>query len=603
MPDNPVLNSVPTLNSSSPSTPTTVSSTTIASDDLFETLASYSGFELIQSQTFNDGMRRKISCFFIDKATMKKEDIFHCRYGKEVKSLIIDQKVTKFGIDASVEIEDISGSLTSVLNGQSNFYFVVTIFELLGEDDGSNNPDSKPKEINCKQEEGLVYQPYVFEIESMEPISPDGNPITIYRIQLLDIVSATLKKVSYGNLLLRHPEFPNSSNFVELLQTLLDFAGEIINFNHNKSFSINTQITLVDDVADSINDIIKGIVLYEIPIVTTCYDLLNHIHKYTAREVQPPSNFKGDIPGNVLLPIILQDEFPDLSAHYKQYFNRQENNSSLKTLAFTSSILNVTSKLIKREFTAKCILMPFEMAFTNKIEKCLIYENINPLQDAKGKLQQIEEYFTPSNGLVISPISENIDIMPPNSLIGFGWKNLSLLSETPSGGANLLVYFNWIYEFYKAAFLNEGQSYIGSKLGKQIQPSIDPHFHKMETANLTGGDGETFAKINSNTIMLKTSDTTKEALFYVGRTLKSFIFLNAMFSFKINGASLRHPGEIIKITTELSDKDNESSTGGIGNVEALKNNFVLAYTTAITHIFNNNSYSNMIHANKICSIS
>ena len=597
-----IANAVPaTATSATLSEPSSASSGASSSgmqegDNLYEVLAANSGMEYVETTTFADGMKRKISCFFVDKSTMSKSETFYLVYGREVKNLSFEQNLATYGITGSVDITDITGSITSIVNGQSNFYFVICIMEITKEKENMDNGTIS------KHEEGYMTQPYVFEIEDVEIISPDGALSKMYRLKLIDIISANLKKVSYGNLLLEYPSFINANNFVELYQTVLDYASTIICLNHNKKYHIDTEILFVDDVTDSINDLLKAVFLTGIPISITCYDLLNKIHKAAAREIQPPSNFKGEVPGNVLLPIYLQDELPDVGSFYKSYFNRDNKKSVLIDLNFSGGGNSISAKMIKREMTAKCILMPFEMAFTNRAEKSLIYENINPRRLENGELDSSENHFLASNGVVVSPISDNIDLEAPNSVTGLLWKNLALLSDTPSGTTNMLVYFNWIYEFYKAAFLNEGQSYISNALGKLIKPATDPQFHRAEVANLTGGDKEKFAKINANTIVLKSTDTIKEALYHVGRVLKSFIYLNSLYGFKITGNILRHPGEIIKINSTAKDKESDSSTGVIGGVESHKNNFVLAYTTSISHIFKDNQYDNVIYANKICTI-
>jgi hypothetical protein len=222
--------------------------------------------------------------------------------------------------------------------------------------------------------------------------------------------------------------------------------------------------------------------------------------------------------------------------------------------------------------------------------------------DESGVLAKHEQGFKTMNGLVVSPIADSVDIPPANYLVGFGWKNLSLICDTPAGSNNMLVYFNWIYEFYKAAFLNDKASAIKRAVGKELMPAVDPHFHKMEANNLIDGDKEVFAKINSNTIVLKSTDTVKEALYHVGRTLKSYIFMNSLFGFKIKGSVLRHPGEIIKITSAVRDADSDGSTAAVGGIEGSLAGFTMAYITNVSHIFNGNKFQDLIYASRICSI-
>lgn len=593
-------NSVPSATTQTSSTSTSGSDNSTSSihegEDLFEYVASLSQLDLLETIAFNDGMRRKISCFFIDKGTMSPSSCFHYIYGKEVNALGISQSVTKFGLTGTVEIEDVFGSLTSVVEGQSNFYFVVSIFEITKEFDELKDGKS------IKNQKGYMLQPFIFEIDEVDIISPDGAPSKVYRLTLSDVLSSTLKKVSYGNLLLQYPSFINSTNFVELYKTLLEYGATIINLNHNKKYKIDYTIEYVDDVTDSINELLKAVILKDLPISMTCYDLLNHIYNHAAREIEPPSNFSGEKVGNILLPLLVQDEFPEVSGAYPKLFNRKISKELLKDLSFSGENNTTSATLIKRIYAGKCILMPFALAFPPSGDTSYIYENINPARDGSGNLQESETIYAPMNGVVISNISENADVVSPNKVTGRIWKNLALISDTPGGAANLLVYFNWIYEYYKAAFLNNCDTIISRKAGKKMTPATDPHFHRMEVANLTGGDKETFAKINANTIVLKSTDTIKEALYYVGRAIKSYIFMNSVFGFKINGSALRHPGEIIKINSSAYEKDDNTSTGTVGGIEGNMTGFVMAYTTGVNHIFRGGTYENLIFASKVCNI-
>lgn len=388
-----------------------------------------------------------------------------------------------------------------------------------------------------------------------------------------------------------------------MIKNIFDYGATIINLNHNKKYKIDTTIEYVDDITDNINPIIKDVVLKDIPITTTCYDLINHVYNHAAREIEPPSDFNGEKVGNVLIPLSIQDEFPEVSGAYSALFNRPLLKSPLLTeLNFSSSNNNTNATLIKRIYSGRCIMMPFALAFNPALNKSFIYENINPERDEDGNLTSREEIYNPMNGIVISNINENVDLPLQNGITSLSWKNLALLSDTPAGSSNMLIYFKWIYEFYKAAFLYNSDNIITRSSGKNITPVVDPHFHRMENANLVGGDAETFARINANTIILKSTDPLKEALFYVGRALKSYIYMNSLFGFKINGSILRHPGEIIKINSTGGEPDESPSSGFIGGMESNANGFVFAYTTSISHMFSGSTYENLVYASKICNL-
>ena len=585
----PVGENIPAAETADATSSESSFSTSYEGVDLHETLARYCLANSCEAINFNDGTKRKMNCFFIDKGTMDAKNILPFSYGKEVSSLTISQDMSSYGISASVEITDINGSLTNIIENQSGFYFVVGIFEILNDD---------------TTEDGFMFQPFVFEIEDAVPVSPDGATSKIYRLELTDLISSALKKVSYGNLLLFYPTFPNCSTFVEAYSCLINFAGTIINLNHNKKFYIDTDIQFSElFVDDELSEIFTNVVINNVPLNTTCYELLNLIYTHAAIQVETPADFMGENVGEVLVPLFLQNEFEDIGGMYRNFFATNEGNNIQDLKIEGKDKTSLSSRMFKRRNYCKDLMMPFEMAFDGENETSLIYENINPPLDENGGVLDSESLFKPGNGIVFSAISDSVDIPPSNFLVGLGWKNLALMSETPRQSTNILVYWNWIYEFYKSAFLYVDKSVISKKLKKKITPNIDPHFHIMESNKLVGGDAEMFAKINANMVTLKSTNVVQEALYHVGRAIKSYIFMNSMFGFKIKGSIFRHPGEIIKINSGTSKAEDETATAIVGGLDAMINKFVFAYTTKVIHLFNGSSYENLIYANKICSLS
>lgn len=592
-----ISSSVPAASETTTQETTTVTEgftpTTFEGEDLIDTIAKLSNFNYIESTIFADGFSRKIDCFFVPKATLSKEGSFHYIYGREVVSITISQSVSSYGISGTVEINDTLGSISTVAEFSPNFYFVISIFNVSEEDKGISH--------------GYMTQPYVFEIEECIPKSPDGSPSKVYQFKLKDIISATLGKVGYGNLLLEYPGFVNLGNFGDVYNTILDYAGKIINFVHNKKYYIDCTINFIEDNADSYNEILKSVIFKDLNISMDCYSLLNYIYRHAAKEIAAPPHFTGDNPGNVLIPLLLQDEIEDIRSEYRRYFKREVKKKITDNITFESSNAPYTTNAsyIRRALYAKNILMPFELAFNSSEDsggKSIIYENINPLKDKNDAILESEKIYLPMNGYVFSPVEDAVDIPPNGANIGLGWKNLALISDTPEGAGNLLIYFNWIYDYYLEVFLNDKKSHLASTLKELITPSTDPHFHVMETAGLTGGDAETFAKMNANTIVLKSTEPLKEALYHVGRTIKSYIMTNSLYGFKIKGDLLRHPGEIIKVNSPTKNMDEYSAVSLVGGLAAAANNHILAYTNTIIHIFKGNTFKDLIYCNKICNI-
>lgn len=564
--------------------------------DLYDIVSKLSVFEYIDSIKFSDGFSRKIDCFFIDKANLENNGCFHYSYGNEIKNISITQSISSYGINASIEIVDLFGSLTDIIEKQNNFYFVVSIFNITDENvDGVTS--------------GFMCQPYIFEIQDVDIKSDDNNSSKIYQLKLLDIISSSLKRVSFGNFLLEYPGFVNSANFGILYSNILEYASKIIHYSHDKKCHINCNIKFIKEINDNINEFLKSVILKDLPITMTCYDLLNYIYKHAACNRKIPSNFAGENLGDVLIPLFLQDEIEDISMQYRSFFetdkNAKEQDELIEELNYATinSPYKVSATLIRRQFYCKDLLMPFELAFNSTKPYSIIYETINPLVDKDFNILDKEKIFLASNGLVFSPL-ESITNFPPNGeLTSLNWKNLALISDTPSGASNMLIYFNWIYEFYKAAFLNDKDNLLSKRVKKYLRPIVDPHFHLMERMNSTGDNEETFAKINANTILLKSDDPLQEAFYHVGRVLKSLILMSSLVGFEIKGNLFRHPGEIIKINLPIKDLEDESTSGSIGNLYNKDEEFVLAYISSVSHIFNGSNFKDLIYANKICSLS
>jgi hypothetical protein len=78
--------------------------------------------------------------------------------------------------------------------------------------------------------------------------------------------------------------------------------------------------------------------------------------------------------------------------------------------------------------------------------------------------------------------------------------------------------------------------------------------------------------------------------------------MNSFFGFKIKGSILRHPGEIIKITSSAKDAGTDGGTSAVGGIEGSIAGFSLGYITNVIHTFKGNKFLDLIYASRICSI-
>lgn len=554
-------------------------------EDLYTTIAKLAPFGELGPTLTESKDYIKVGCYIVDRMNINKANTTYLKYGTDVISITINQGLSEFGTTANVIVRDIRGNLTSLLKHQMNFYFVIAVMTLFDENASSGT---------------IVYQPYIFEVDSIK-LMEETNDNKIYNIVLSDLVSATLKKVSYGNLLLQYPELPNAANFGDLYNYFIEYASTIINIIHDKKYKIPNKIIFKSLNSDSINAIIKGLIFKDLPIDTNAFVLLNKIYKIAAKELEAPESFaaKAEIKGTILTPLFLTEEWEDFSAAYRNFYETDTEIKFNEQIAYDGPY-KCGGLYLKRGFFMKHLQMPFQLAF-DKDQEPQIFEIINPKYE-RGKLSEEDRFFNPMNGHMSSPLNTIIELPIDGAVAGLGWRNLMLMADTPSGGSNSLIYFNWIYEYFKHAYLNYEECSLAVKKNKRVMPVMDPNFHVAEVNGLTGGDAEFFAKANSSVIKLRTEDIIKEAFLYVGRQVKSYIFMNALTGFKLNGSILRHPGEIIKINNPTEIEGIDTSQSLVGGIDAQKAGYTLLYLTHISHFFNGNKYEDAIYGTRICDV-
>lgn len=565
-------------------------------ENLYTKIAQITPLEKIDPIIMNTGETFKIACFFVNKFELDKNKIIFLKYGKDIMNFTIENNLYNYGSRCSALINDQLGLISGILESQLNFYFVISIFNSL------DSSTSDGKEI----ESGILYQPYIFEINSFELASDDHEPQKMFNISFSDIISSTLNRVSYGNLLLEQPSFPNLSNFGDVYRGIIDYAALCINLLHDKNYYIPRDLILGGPINDQLNPIIKDIVLKGVTIDTSLYSLLNRVYNMAAREIEAPESFskKAEVKGMILTPLFLQDEWEDFKARYRLYYKDHDDDDMSEEINYgEGDNASIKAIMFKRGLYLKHLQMPFQLAFCE--EEPMIYETLNPKKNQQGAVAEEEEKFNPLNGYTVTEIEDAVELPFDGNMGGLLWKNLSLMSDGASGSSNALIYFNWIFEYYKHAYLNFEENFIKKEFNREAVPPVDPYFLRLERLNLTGGDKEKFAKINSFTARLRSTDPIKEAFWHVGRSIKSYIFLNALFGFKIRGNLLRHPGEIMKINYNSGEAEPEFSSQNValGGGDALENGYVLAFTTKIAHCFNGNTYKDIISATKICSVS
>lgn len=251
-----------------------------------------------------------------------------------------------------------------------------------------------------------------------------------------------------------------------------------------------------------------------------------------------------------------------------------------------------------RQITMRDFFMPFYLCFgTDKGQNTpyAVYDVINPTpQDVSDKnLLAMNSYYSKESVKDIQ--FDPIDIDTIKKI----WKNVVFIDCSSSGNAgnSTLIFFNWFYEYFSQVFLNRNKrGYVSN---------VIPDFYTIaKNANIGHADkqGKSFDSVfdeyNAYTYATETDDTVNECLRHMGRNIASFVLLNDMYTFTIDGDIMRRPNEIIKFGLR-GDNNGAKSMKPIRT--AFNNSdYLFLYVRKVTHKFSGNTYENIMNCCKIC---
>lgn len=294
--------------------------------------------------------------------------------------------------------------------------------------------------------------------------------------------------------------------------------------------------------------------------------------------VQTASN-TGNIMKNTMNTV---SRFGGLQNQYDKMFNVQEGGVPIKM----------------RQITLRDFFMPFYLCFgADKSQNApyAVYDaiNINPKDSHNSNLLVMNTYYNKES--VKDMQFDPLDLDTLKKI----WKNVIFIdcSSSGNGGNSTLIYFNWFYQYFSQVFLNRNK--------RGFVSNVIPDFYAIsKNANIGQADkqGKTFNSVfdeyNSYTYATQTDDTVNECLRHMGRNITSFVLLNDMYTFTIDGDIMRRPNEIVKFGL----KNDNNGTRTMLPIKTAFNDtdYVFLYVRKVTHKFVGNTYENIMNCCKIC---
>lgn len=515
---------------------------------------------------FEGGAQYMINCylvpaFILDETRFSREKCQYWQWGKDVQELNIYEKLMDFGISGSLTVIDNTNSLSYLLEQFISFELVINIVQKLHE-------NAKP----------LRFEPYILNIVNVEPISDPGNPQKKLKIYFEDILTSYAKRSSIAALFKLNPDFKQIDSFPKAFEAVFEYLKAIVNGNSEDKLTFDKEIKFNNYEVETAEQPLIENIIERLPQDASVYDLLQEMSKDACIAIKPDSTITDNFEmiGDVMVPLFFREEYTDMQNVY--YTAYKESADSLDKMGNAEAY-------ISRPFALRNFYMPFQLAFSTK--DCLISEAFT-VSNTDIKLD-----FGTING--VNPSSfESMEAVTANTeLTKRRWKNMSFLSANPSGTANRLIYFNWLYEYYCRVFL-------GAKSGDEARKvsNILPVFYISERLSETIQNDQELAERNSNVYLIENekADPLKEILMQMGKSIASFVLLNNSYSFVTDGSLLRRPNEIVNLY--LSSTDEATPLAPMRTDFAMSSN-VMLYTTAVFHQFHNNTFKDKIVCNRI----
>lgn len=326
---------------------------------------------------------------------------------------------------------------------------------------------------------------------------------------------------------------------------------------------------------------------------TSIHDLLKELAKVACEDINPnQSIMKGfETMGAVSMPLFLRDEYPDMSSYYFNLIGTKlEDIDGGQEMSSTASNLyrprgTTENVYMPRILCARNFAHPFAGAFLNRSAgESVVFECFTGGEEDKNAA-----FPKTMMGTNPAPI-RNVKFITANAdLANTRWKNIAFVSSNPQGESNMLILFNWMYEYFNQVLLDATPGQSPMKMS-----NILPNFYLTSQNTYDPSSSEH----NAYVFKLKDekSDPRPEMLMQIGKSIASLVLLNHMYSFETEGNLLRRPNEIINI--HIPYKRDNALTQTFPT-DFMKSENTMVYVSEVIHCFTQNTFIDKIVCNRI----
>lgn len=515
------------------------------------------------------------------------------KYNKDVVGFEISSNVLSFGTRCVMQLALMEETAHIIKEKVSDLMCAITIMQC------SNNITS---EEVPKMESSIIYEPYIFMVESFNDGPPSNSTEKIYELQMLDIDSYFLKNSAFGNLREKYPEINNAMNFTEVYKKIISFLAE------KKSvlldgFEFNDVVEFASKDTTPMPDIVKMVLdPFFNNVERSLYELLCVLQDQAVMVVKPPNfadAFAGKDPfSDPMSSLFLMNEYPDIEGSYYNVLDATpEKELKPEEVSYkVDGTIPGRGLMLRRKYFVRSLRSPFELAFAD--DKCTFFQTFNPRKDNTGAMIEEDAIIPkPILGYTVENYENCAGESTDGGALSSKWQNVLVVYDANGGGNSYLIYFYWVYEYFNHNYLNFKGNLFAKKVNKPLMMSIDPgYLQKQRHAASKIKDAEEYGRFNATTIAAKTVNRDQESSFIIAQRIKTCVLSNECYKFDVKGNILRRNNEIIKVNVP---KDKEPGTvSTISKIPGGKNaagaGIALLYIGAIWHTFNGNKFTNTI---------
>lgn len=273
--------------------------------------------------TFNQEKSMKITCFFVPKYKrgedlVNPENVIKLPYSEVVKEIVLEDKLDSIGMSGYITVENKGGVLEAIFERHNNFWLVINFTEKVSETSS------------------IKYEPYVFEILSVDNISKQFKKDKLVRVNFVDVITSVLSSHSIASFI-KHEgtDVTATKNYKLLFEKIINYVKRYLKINcdnywefkkdvfygegtrfdgYKKLNGFDGDLALDTLVTASFNKIDKNASIYE---------ALQILLKDCVTSIKMSDEMKTIFEeiGDVLIPFFFKEEYADGNLVYSSLWN------------------------------------------------------------------------------------------------------------------------------------------------------------------------------------------------------------------------------------------------------------------------------------------